>query len=215
MARLRAQLERFNAGLLTRICDTDSATLRRVNEQLLADGLTRAARQPGEQAPDFAMADQYGRIVSLHHALECGPVVLNFYRGAWSPFCELTLRAWQEELRSLRRAGAGVIAIGPDKPSERTRLATRSGITYPVLSDPGLAVADAYRVSYDMPVELQRLYRKFSPELNTPCGAWRLPFPATYLIGRDGLIRHAHLDPRPYIRMEPEAALQLLEGVPA
>ena len=215
MARLREQLERFNAGFLTRVCPADADTLRAANERLNESGIIRDACRPGEMAPEFAMPDQSGRIVSLRQACEHGPVILNFYRGAWSPFCELTLRAWQETLGAARRAGASVIAIGPDTQDEAGRMAARNWLTFPIISDPDLTVADAYRLSYDMPRELQKLYRKFSLDLSVPCGAWRIPCPATYVIDRDGLIRHAHLDVRAYNRMEPEAALQLLQAVAA
>ena len=43
-----------------------------------ADGL-----RIGERAPDFALPNQRGEIVSLSDLLSKGPVVLNFYRGVW------------------------------------------------------------------------------------------------------------------------------------
>jgi len=37
----------------------------------------------GETAPDFTLADQHGRPVTLSAALGKSPVVLVFYRGYW------------------------------------------------------------------------------------------------------------------------------------
>ena len=36
-----------------------------------------------EVAPDFALLDHRGQTVSLHGALEAGPLLMVFYRGFW------------------------------------------------------------------------------------------------------------------------------------
>jgi len=42
-----------------------------------------------------------------------GPVVLVFYRGAWCPYCNLQLRAFQAALADINAAGAGSAALPP------------------------------------------------------------------------------------------------------
>src|SRR5271165_4627401 len=48
----------------------------------------------GSVAPDFTLPDAFGSLVKLSELLGKGPVILNFYRGDWCPFCNLTLRAY-------------------------------------------------------------------------------------------------------------------------
>lgn len=67
------------------------------NRELTASGVAPGL-DVGAQAPEFALPDQLGRVVSLGEQLAHGPVVLVFYRGDWCPYCNLTLRALQVEL---------------------------------------------------------------------------------------------------------------------
>ncbi len=78
-----------------------------------------------------------------------------------------------------------------------------------MLSDPGCAVAEKFGLVYTVP-EYHRAYY-LSILVNIPFvngdKSWRLPIPATYVIGQDGrvLFAEAHADFR--VRPEPEEAL--------
>jgi peroxiredoxin len=78
-----------------------------------------------------------------------------------------------------------------------------------VLSDPGCSVAAQFGLVYTVPEYHQQYYRSILvniPYLNGD-DSWRLPLPATYVVGRDGrlLIAEAHADFR--VRPEPDEAL--------
>ena len=59
-----------------------------------------------QKAPDFTLPDALGNPVTLSHLLRQGPVVISFYRGAWCPYCNLELRAYQRVLPQLQELGA-------------------------------------------------------------------------------------------------------------
>src|SRR5437868_15543008 len=63
--------------------------------QLINSGADENALKEGTQVSDFTLLDARGTAVNLSHLLEQGPVVMTFYRGAWCPYCHLTLRAYQ------------------------------------------------------------------------------------------------------------------------
>lgn len=67
----------------------------------------------GEQAPDFTLPDALGRAVTLSDLLKQGPVVMAFYRGAWCPYCNLQLHAYQQVFPQIQVLGASLVAISP------------------------------------------------------------------------------------------------------
>src|SRR3546814_20940713 len=58
----------------------------------------------GEVLPDFAMPDQYGRIVRLSEIIADGPTILSFHRGTWRHYCILN-RVGLAELKDLHGYG--------------------------------------------------------------------------------------------------------------
>ena len=73
----------------------------------------------GQKAPDFALPNPQGEIVSLSAFLTIGPVVVTFYRGSWCPYCNLQMRAMQERLSDIH---ALVCAVGRDQPRDAGRI---------------------------------------------------------------------------------------------
>jgi peroxiredoxin len=88
-------------------------------------------------------------------------------------------------------------------------MAGQHGLPFPVLSDPGNAVAEQFGLVYTVP-EYHRAYY-LSILVNIPFvngeQSWRLPIPATFVLDRDRriLFAEAHADFR--VRPEPEEAM--------
>lgn len=72
----------------------------------------------GENAPDFSLPDVNGNIISLSEELKKGPIILNFYRGGWCPYCNQELRAFQNIIEDIRNAGGQLIAVSPESPDQ-------------------------------------------------------------------------------------------------
>lgn len=210
MKTLNQTLQEFRDALIERIPPAEADALRGGVAALCDPHPERQAKQQGEAAPDFTLPDQDGRPVRLATLLRQGPVVLNFYRGGWSPFCELTLRAFQAALPRLRQRGAAVLAVAPEPPAALARTARRHGIGFPLLSDADGAVAAAFGLRTTLPPELRQLFARFDPGLDPARCAGPMPMPAGYVIGRDGIIALAALNPCGMRRMEPADALSAL-----
>jgi peroxiredoxin len=76
------------------------------------------------------------------------PVIINFF-AAWSPPCKAETRLLAQFYRLYNRYDGKVMIIGVDSRDSRAaalRLLRASGVTYPVASDPALAVAGRYGV---------------------------------------------------------------------
>jgi peroxiredoxin len=100
----------------------------------------------GRQAPDFKLDDSYGKAWSMRELLAGGPVVLIFYH-TYCDMCDQQLFTDKNDLPLFREVGARVVAISADSPEVTRRRFERFGLFgFPVLSDPGNKVAQAYQV---------------------------------------------------------------------
>jgi peroxiredoxin len=122
-----------------------------------------------------------------------------------------TLEAWQVRLSQVKAAGTHLVAISPQTPHHTEINAEQHKLTFPVLSDPGNAVAQQFGLVWRVPEYLQEHYRRIFinlPQVNGD-GAWELPLPGAFAIDRDGsvLYAEAHADFR--IRPEPREVLAM------
>jgi peroxiredoxin len=195
-------------------------TMARATHDLAASGQAENALSAGERAPLFDLADATGGRVRLAERLAAGPVVLVFYRGAWCPYCNLTLRALQKIEKEITARGARLVAINPQSPDDSLSLAGKHQLTFDVLSDPGCETAKRYGLAYEPSEELIEVYRRIGLDLEraNADGGRLLPIPATYVIAADGVIAWSQADADYTRRAEPAdilAALDLLGRVPA
>lgn len=187
-------------------------TLHRTTADLVASGAAARALKAGDKAPDFTLGDSDGKPVSLAELLSRGPLVLSFYRGVWCPYCNLELQALQATLAEFQKLGASLVAISPQTAVNSRKSVRQNGLGFPILSDPGNDVAAAFGLRYRMADDLVELYKSFKNDLPAFNGdpSWTLPMPARYVIGQDGIILYAEVNPDYTRRPEPEDMLPAL-----
>ena len=138
---------------------------------------------------------------------------MTFYRGAWCPYCDLTLRAYQALLPQIRSLGATLIAISPQTPDGSLTTAETKELAFPVLSDTGNGVARQYGLVFRVSTALEATHQAFGIDLARSNGdtSNELPVPGTFIIGRDGRIAFAFVDSDYRVRLEPAELLRQLE----
>lgn len=101
----------------------------------------------GDTAPEFALASSTGGSLSLKTVLVGGPVALVFVRSAdWCPFCRNQLKDLESARSDIAAAGLQLVAISYDSPATNTAAAEKLGLKFPLLSDVGSKVIDAYGI---------------------------------------------------------------------
>ena len=203
---LQSQLDVIRTRELEKTPPTEQQILREAQAYLRRTGAGANALDVGDRAPDFELPDTDGRIVSLDAVRARGPVILDFFRGGWCPFCSLELRAYQQLVESIEHAGASLLAISPELPVHLQKTVEENELTFPVLSDANAHVARQYGLVYTVPEVLRPIYVAFGLDLpeRQGRGELELPVPATYLVDRDGTIRRAFLELDVSRRGEPE-----------
>jgi peroxiredoxin len=99
---------------------------------------------PGDLFPRLIVSLPGGRTVHLPSDLAGRFGVVLFYRGAWCPYCNAQLSAFQRALDGLAEVDASVVALSVDDEATTRDLIARHGLRFPVgHSADAAAVADA------------------------------------------------------------------------
>ncbi len=188
-------------------------TMLGVTRRLVESGIAKNSLKVGDKAPDFNLPNATGEEVRLKELLDKGPVVLNFYRGGWCPYCNLELNAYQKHLQEINELRASFVAISPQTPDKSLSTAEKNELKFQVLSDVGNKVADQFGLVFKLPTELQELYNNFGISLPKFNGdeSWELPMPGTYVISKDGNVQYAFADADYTKRAEPDEVIAKLE----
>jgi peroxiredoxin len=188
------------------------ATMRRATAELIASGAAGEARKAGDKAPAFTLNDPDGNPVSSAALLAKGPLVVSFYRGVWCPYCNMELQALQEALPAFQALGANLVAISPQTAVNSRKSVRQNALDFPILSDTHNDVAAAFGLRFALPDYLVALYQGLKNDLPSFNGdpSWTLPMPARYVIGQDGTILYAEVNPDYTRRPEPEDMLPAL-----
>ncbi len=207
-----------------RLAITDAAV-----RDLFLTGIEDRILPVGATAPAFDLPDAAAttlsntttantRLVHSSDLLAIGPLIVLFFRGRWCPYCMTQLEAWQAAFPAVREHGALLVAISPQLPRQNDFAVQHHGLTYPLLSDAGCRLADAFHVAYTVPEPMQQHYRSIMiniPFINGDQGpnTWRLPIPATFVIAPSGKITfaEAHADHR--VRPDPKDVLTCIDGL--
>ena len=180
--------------------------------QLEASGSTEGALRAGASLPPFVLPDTDGRLINLAKFLETGPLVISFNRGHWCPYCRLELLALEEIYAEVKGLGGDIISITPQRIPAANQLREMCGLTFPMLCDIDNAFALECGLMMSIGAAVDQAYQDFGIDLanDQGNGGLFLPMPATYVIGRDGMIIADYLHPDFRTRMAPNDILMSL-----
>lgn len=149
----------------------------------------------GDKAADFTLKSSGGDDVALKALLARSPVVLVFVRSAdWCPFCRRQLQDLQKDLAAIEATGARLIAVSYDSVATNAAAVTKLGLTFPLLTDAGSKIIDAYGIRNQ----------------EAKGRAEGVPHPVAYVIDQQGTIRVKLM--RDNYRDRPESA-EIIAGV--
>jgi len=173
-----------------------AAAVDRLIDRLRRAGAGDSAPKPGEPMPGFVLPDENGDRVSLDDLLDEGPVAITFHRGHWCPYCRININALAQAQKELAKGEGQIIGIMPDLQKLVAELKKQSNVPFTILSDMDNGYALSLNLTIWVGAELQRLLQD---RVNVPAfqgnSSWMLPIPATFVVGRDGLIRARFIDP--------------------
>jgi peroxiredoxin len=172
---------------------------------LQASGVPAGVAAPGDPMPHARLLDVHGTPTTLAEAVGGRGAVVALYRGAWCPYCNLTLRAYQQDLvPQLAPRDIPLVAVSPQKPDGSLSMQEKNELTFTVLSDPGNQVAAALGVltaPTDDARAAQRTLGLDLPEANAD-GTHGVPMPTVAIVDNAGIIRWIDIHPNYATRTE-------------
>ncbi len=209
MSSLQDQLDEIAANTRHLVQAERLAIGERAIAELFASGIEERILPVGAAAPEFTLRDSSNKAVCSQDLLALGPLVVKFFRGRWCPYCMTELEAWRDLYGQIREHGALMVAVSPQTQRQSDFMVGQHGLPFPVLHDPGNALAEQFGLVYTVPDYLREYYRSILVNIPFVNGeeSWQLPLPATYALAKDRkvLFAEAHADFR--VRPEPEEAL--------
>ena len=124
----------------------------------------------GDKAPDFTLPSQSGEQVRLYDRLGERVVVLYFYPKDDTRGCTAEACGFRDSFEAFTDAGAEVIGVSSDSVDRHAAFAGKHNLPFTLLSDKG--------------GEVRKLY-------GVPATLGLLPGRVTYVIDREGTVRHS------------------------
>jgi peroxiredoxin len=168
----------------------------------------------GDALPPFSLPSKSGAIVSLEDFEGLGPLIVNFNRGHWCPFCKIHLQTIASYHDRLAAHGARVISIMPDRQGFLNDLREKTNHAVDILSD----IDNGYALSLGLvmwvgeAVQTLMKGRGFHVDIYHGSDGWFLPVPATFVLNSKMVITARFVDPDFRRRMEIDDILAALEA---
>jgi len=209
---LQAELQKTKEEFSGQIPEEVSQIMQSATETLIQSGIVQTCLKEGDKMPAFSLPNARNEIVSSDKLLKEGPLVINFYRGGWCPYCSLELKAFQDILPEITKLGAQLVAISPNLPDKSLSSIQKDALSFQVLSDLQNKVARQFGLVYTLDAKLQPLYKQMGIDLSEFNGdeSYELPLPATYVVDSDGIIKLAFADVDYTKRLEPDKVIDML-----
>ena len=209
---LQKKIEEMQAQMLSQIPAETVDVLISANKKLFLSHIEEGTLKAGDRMPEFQLSNHLGQLISSSELLGHGPIIINFYRGSWCPYCNLELHALHEKEGEIKTLGAQLVAISPDLPDGTLSSVEKHNLSFQVLSDIDNNVAGKFGLVFSLPEELKDIYLGLGINLEKASGndKWQLPIPATYIVASDGIINYAFVNPDYTKRLEPDELLKKL-----
>jgi peroxiredoxin len=185
----------------------------REQAELAAAGLPDGIAAAGAQIPDAALLDVHGSPTTLYAATGDRTAVLVFYRGAWCPYCNIALSAYQQHLvPQLAGRGIRLVAISPQAPDGSLSMRDKHDLAFTVVSDPGNAIAGGLGILTQPSPEARAAQLQLGLDLTTvnADGSITLPMPAVAIVDAGHALRWIDVHPDYSTRTEPAQVLDAL-----
>jgi len=134
-----------------------------------------AALKVGSNAPAIDLPSNTGKNISLKDFKGKKHVVLYFYPKDDTPGCTVEACGFRDEIKAIKKLGAVVLGVSPDKPAEHEKFIEKFDLPFDLLSDEEKKTCQDYGVW----VEKSMYGRKYMGVART-----------TFIINKDGMIAH-------------------------
>jgi peroxiredoxin len=129
----------------------------------------------------------------------------------------MELEALQGIHSEVKTLGGQIVVLTPELERYTRNLHNKLNLSFDILTDLHLKMAEQFRIAFVLPDYLRDLYKAFGSALDRfhDESEYRLPMPARYVIDKTGIIRAADVNADYTIRPDPSETLKVLRALKA
>ncbi len=214
MSRLAQKIEEYKVEFRKKAPKEVQEIMIKATQKLKNTKVSQNALKVGDKIPSFTLRDTFGNLVDFDIFLQDNDfVVIDFYRGAWCPYCSLELRALQEINDELKTLNTSIVAISPQTPDNSLSTKEKAELEYEVLSDIDNVVAKKFGLVFSLDESLRSIYNQFGIDIpsSNNSQSYEIPMPATYVVDKTGVIIYDFVDEDYTKRLEPQIILEQIK----
>lgn len=196
MKKLAQQIEELNTSLAKQlpieILEVFAKSIADLKNLNMEDNVIKT----GELFPDFNLPNTNNKNVLLKELLKNGKVILAFFRGGWCPYCNIELKALQNNLKQITERGATLVAISPQTPRYSEELRNNHHLGFELLTDEDNALAKQVGISFVLQDFVLPIYNNLGINLSAyhENDNNELPIPAVFVVDTDSTITYRFVD---------------------
>ena len=196
MSELAKQIEQFNNELATQVPQEVLEAFGKSIKDLKTKNIEEKSIKLGAIMPDFSLPNAKNEIIHSKEILKSGKMIIAFYRGSWCPYCNLELKALQENLSKINDKKVSLVAISPQSPDNSLTVIEKHNLTFEVLTDKDNTFAKQLGIIF----ELQDFVLPFYNALGINLSSFNknddtsLPIPAVFVVNENGIIIYKFAD---------------------
>jgi len=210
MNTLAQQIAELNKNLAQQVPSEVLELFSRSIDELKIQNLEANTLAIGQSFPDFNLSNATNERIELKELLQQGKLIIAFFRGNWCPYCNLELRALQNQLSHFTAKKVNLVAISPQLVSFNKEIQTKLQLDFEVLTDSNNLLAKQVGISFNLQDFAISTYQNLGIKLENFNGnqANELPFPAVFVLDQKGVVTYQFVDSNYMNRMDIDELLQ-------
>lgn len=212
MNTLAKQIESLNNELMQQVPVAVLEIFEKSITALKSENIETKIAEIGDQLVPFSLPNAANQLIYSKNILEKGKMILAFFRGSWCPYCNLELRALQENLAKITHKNVTLLAVSPQSTDHNTQLIEKHLLTFDVLTDKDNLLAHQLGIRFELQEFALPTYEAMGINLeefnnnkdNT------LPVPAIFVVDCDSSICYKFADADYRNRLDIDALLHVL-----
>ena len=196
MKNLEQQIKELNENLAKQLPAEVLEAFGKSIQDLKTKNIEDDSISVGQKFPDFSLPNTNDKTVTLKELLQNGKVIIAFFRGSWCPYCNLELKALQDNLKQITDKNVTLVAISPQTPDYNEELKNNHHFDFELLTDKNNTLAKQLGISFRLQDYVIPTYGSLGivlSEYNKDDNN-ELPAPAVFVIDTNGSITYKFVD---------------------
>lgn len=196
MKNLEQQINELNENLAKQLPTEVLEVFGKSIQDLKAKNMEDSSISVGDKFPDFSLPNASDKTVALKELLQNGKVIIAFFRGSWCPYCNLELKALQDNLKQITGKNVTLIAVSPQTSDYSEELKINHHLEFELLTDKNNALAKQLGITFELQNYVIPTYSSLGIELSeyNENNNNELPVPAVFVIDTNSSIVYKFVD---------------------